>query len=218
MGISDMARDWFGYGRWGAPYWFIGPEPGMADTNVDGLEQRCRAWQAAGGGELIDCKEHHRELGFDRWHRTHPATQPTWRKLIKLLLAFKGLDTSLETVREYQRTNWGTTHGETCVIELSALAARSTLVVRDRCVWLEQRVARIREHIAEVHPEFVVMYGLGSKADWKSIGGCAFDASGIGICEGTIFAITPHPNARGVGDDYWVALAKRIRESRARAC
>jgi len=23
------ARDWFGYGRWDAPYWFIEPEPGL---------------------------------------------------------------------------------------------------------------------------------------------------------------------------------------------
>jgi len=30
----EMARSWFGYGRWSAPYWFVGMEPGGDDLDV----------------------------------------------------------------------------------------------------------------------------------------------------------------------------------------
>lgn len=28
------ARNWFGYGRWDAPYWFLGMEPGGTDDHA----------------------------------------------------------------------------------------------------------------------------------------------------------------------------------------
>lgn len=31
--ILEMAKRSFGYGRWEAPYWFIGPEQGMGPQN-----------------------------------------------------------------------------------------------------------------------------------------------------------------------------------------
>jgi hypothetical protein len=37
--LDHMAEDFYGYGRWDAPFWFIGPEAGMAKTG-DSLERR----------------------------------------------------------------------------------------------------------------------------------------------------------------------------------
>jgi len=34
-----MAEQLFGYGRWDAPFWFIGPEAGMGQDGTDNLGQ-----------------------------------------------------------------------------------------------------------------------------------------------------------------------------------
>lgn len=113
--IRDMAREWYGYGRWDAPYWFIGPEPGQQGGNnleerrAD-LEKRCKAWICLGRGELIDCKKHHFCFGETRWHREvpPPATQATWRQLIRLLLAYRSVkEPDIEDIRSYQQNCWG---------------------------------------------------------------------------------------------------------------
>jgi hypothetical protein len=31
---EEMARECYGYGRWGAPYWFIGPEQGQGSWEI----------------------------------------------------------------------------------------------------------------------------------------------------------------------------------------
>ncbi len=54
---SIAARHWFGYGRWSAPYWFVGMEPGSDDDPAS-----YESWLALAGPlreGLIDCKEHH---------------------------------------------------------------------------------------------------------------------------------------------------------------
>ncbi len=60
--MHSMGVTWYGYGRWEAPYWFIGPEPGHAKDETDNLDERCNAWSRLGGTELIDCLDHHREF------------------------------------------------------------------------------------------------------------------------------------------------------------
>jgi hypothetical protein len=61
--IRDMAREWYGYAWWEAPFWFIGPEPGRPEEE-DTLKKRCEAWMNLGGGKLIDCKCHHFGFGW----------------------------------------------------------------------------------------------------------------------------------------------------------
>ena len=41
--LSHMSEHFFGYGRWDAPYWFIGPEPGGTQGD-DTLQQRYISW------------------------------------------------------------------------------------------------------------------------------------------------------------------------------
>jgi hypothetical protein len=64
-----MARSWFGYGRWAAPYWFVGIEPGG-----DELDECVHLWKREGEAELIDIAAHHEEFSTD-WFgpnaRTH---------------------------------------------------------------------------------------------------------------------------------------------------
>jgi phage-related protein len=47
--IEEMARGCYGYGRWDAPYWFIGLEEGMSGT----LGEQIEAWQQLGEDGLM---------------------------------------------------------------------------------------------------------------------------------------------------------------------
>ncbi len=109
--VGDMAREWYGYGRLDAPYWFMGQVPGMDPAENNDLKPRCDAWIKLGAGELVDCQIHHFGFGQYDWHREvpPPLLQPTWKHLIRLLLAYRsGKEPSLEDIRYYQQRLWGT--------------------------------------------------------------------------------------------------------------
>src|ERR1700741_2319450 len=55
----EMARRSYGYGRWDAPYWFIGPEQGKGRAEPSGNSQRVNAWRKLGENELCDCLDFH---------------------------------------------------------------------------------------------------------------------------------------------------------------
>jgi hypothetical protein len=57
--VREMALQCYGYGRWNAPYWFIGPEQGQAPDEDNELKPRVKAWHDLGGGELNDCRQFH---------------------------------------------------------------------------------------------------------------------------------------------------------------
>jgi hypothetical protein len=44
--LAHMVEHFYGYGRWDAPFWFVGPEAGMGK---DGRDRR-RAYQAVASG------------------------------------------------------------------------------------------------------------------------------------------------------------------------
>lgn len=48
-GVLEMARRSFGFGRWEAPYWFIGPEQGQGPHENGDLGLRLKAWHQLGG-------------------------------------------------------------------------------------------------------------------------------------------------------------------------
>jgi hypothetical protein len=43
-----MAENFFAYGRWDAPFWFIGPEAGMGKDGKDNLAARYESWKQFG--------------------------------------------------------------------------------------------------------------------------------------------------------------------------
>jgi len=201
--LSHMAEHFYGYGRWDAPFWFIGPEPG--GTQGDGsLEKRYQSWKGLGFESVVDCAPHHRGFGFTKWHQPLPPTQSTWRQLIRLLLEYKGINPTLDSIREYQRDHWGSENGETCVIELSGLASPSLGTPQDRTAYLSKRIGRIRQEALKRSPMFIVMYGVGQRDEWRQIVGGIFDSNGICRIGKTVAAIAAHPVSRGLGSDYWV--------------
>src|SRR6266404_6945129 len=144
-GLNEMARHCYGYGRWAAPYWFIGPEQGMGRSENDDLTRRVEVWCALGKHELDDCRKFHQRIGEDKWHRTRPRLQSTWRPLILLLMTYLDRPADNERLRNYQRDEWGTLNGETCVIELCGIPAHSSIVKRNRECFREERIQEIRQ-------------------------------------------------------------------------
>jgi hypothetical protein len=217
--VRAMARTNYGYGRWDAPYWFIGPEQGMGSHEKD-LGLRVRAWLDLGGLELNDCREFHRRIGEKRWHYEEPrvSLQRTWRPLILLLMTYLERPADRDNLRRYQRDRWGSadaTQGETCAIELSGLAAPSLMGVGDVSLFLPERIDVIRTRIRDHRPELVVMYGDMQRASWQAIvSPLTFADDGVLEQGSTTVVCTPHPNKRGLCDAYWVDLGKRLRGKR----
>jgi putative addiction module component (TIGR02574 family) len=158
-----MARDNYGYGNWSAPYWFIGPEQGMAREENNDLKCRVGAWRHFGSRELDDCRKFHLKIKETRWHGDNAILQPTWNKLLLALFAFHGCPTEDKKSRiKYQKEKWGHESDETCVIELSELAARSLKEKRNRESFLLQRIDYIRGRMLDCKPRLVILYGKTS--------------------------------------------------------
>ena len=209
--VSEMARQRYGYGRWSAPYWFIGLEEGMARDGTDGLKPRAAAWRRLGGGELNDCRKFHDCLGERRWHGDKPRLQPTWRPLMKMLMTFTGRCVDNASLRDYQRNRWGTLDGETCLIELSGLAAPDLNTERDRS-FVDDRIGVVRGKILQYRPTLVVMYGLTRRATWEKLTGRPFPEDNTLIDGTTIMALTKHPTSHGSTNAYWAKVGASLRE------
>lgn len=175
---EEMAQRCFGYGRWDAPYWFIGPEQGMSKDSRE-LTFRCHAWSERDRPELDDCMAYHDLLNTlrsprlskwgkrdDDWHGEKPNTQRTWARLIQFLIGF-GVVTDHLT---YQIKEWGSATGDTCVIELSGLSAHNSREKRERGKYLEQRIARMSQEL-NGSQEFVLLYGRTPECDtaWETL-------------------------------------------------
>jgi len=134
-----------------------------------------------------------------------------------LLMAFLKRHTDKESLRNYQRDRWGMlSRGETCVIELSGLAANNFRVFRERRLFRQERIDVIRQRMLTYRPALVVMYGRSAKEDYEKIAGCSFPADNILKLGFTIIAFAPHPTARGQRDASWDELGKRLRQEASR--
>jgi hypothetical protein len=225
--IREKARSFYGYGRWDAPHWFIGPEEGGSDS----LERRAEKWHELGRPDLCDCHQFHKCIGITKWHDTPPPLQFTWRKMMLLLHAYLARSYCNDTLRVYQRDRWGVKSdcGETCVIELSGLPApdskkakalKLTLFSEEQfdCV-RNKRIAFIRRKMFEENPKIVVIYGKGQWKHWEETSGSSFLVEtiegfpfGIAKVESATVAFTVHPNFARI-DAYWTKLGERLHQT-----
>jgi hypothetical protein len=103
--------------------------------------------------------------------------------------------------------------GETCLIELSAFAARSLKTPVVRTKFRQARIECIRKKLHHYKPAFVVMYGLNDRESWEQISGCKLNPGDIVRIESTLAVLTPHPVAFGRGKQYWIELGQRLRQN-----
>lgn len=211
---SRAAQNWFGYGHWGAPYWFIGMEPGGTDH-----AELYTSWEACGGGSLIGAKRHEEE-----WNRRVPidlqmhhfAEKPeiqkgTWQPLIHILLGF--LD-SAQDAHLYQRDELGRADGDMALIELSSLASKSLSVPGERRRYESQRIEAIRAHLVDSEPKpiFALFYGTTYREQYSAIAGGSFEADGFRWNGSTLCALITHPARPARTYAYWAEYGRRMRQ------
>ena len=100
--IEAYCKQFFGYGRWDAPVWFVGLEEAGAGTPAE-LHARLTAWDQRGRRELEDAPAFYPACGQAQWHGPNAALQPTWRQLIRILLLARGEPVNDAALLEYQK-------------------------------------------------------------------------------------------------------------------
>lgn len=201
------ARSWLGYGRWEAPYWFVGMEPGGKDADASYVTW----WKRFHGAELIDCREHHLASNSTEWHRDNrPPTQPTWLQLIQLVLAYEGEPTSVDAARAYQQFRWGTLTGDTASLWTSAIHAKSHALSSSS--HREERTSTIRERLIRYTPKFAVFYGTTDTGIYERVAGAPF-TNGYAWSGSTLCVLVQHPTGGRppLPGEWWVAKGREIR-------
>jgi hypothetical protein len=90
-----------------------------------------------------------------------------------LLKTFLNESAEQDSLRTYQRDRWGRVNGgETCIIELSGLAVKSSKKNLDRDRFREERIENIRAQMHAFAPKFMILYGVKDKTHWEELAGC----------------------------------------------
>ncbi len=220
------AQKWYGYGgSRDTPYWFVGPEPGMAKAEGDNLIARCNAWARLCQRrplELVDCIEHHKAFHHMKFFKRNirmkrpvldevmrPPTQATWRRLITLLLAYLGERTDTDMVAQYQCTEWARSKGDTVRRRVICAHCSELCARRDREAFRDQRVKTLRKRLVDHKPTFAVFYGSRCREDYEKIAGGPFDRYGYRWSGKTLCALVEHPAAHsGKPKSWWIAKGR----------
>ncbi len=240
--IEAYSKQFFGYGRWDAPVWFVGLEEAGAGTPEE-LQARLAAWDQRGRRELEDAPAFYPACGQHQWHGPNARLQRTWRQLMRMLLLAHSEPIGEDALLEYQKQSLGAFSGHVCLAELSPLPARSQGQwphagnvnlperMRRRDTFLQAvlpgRIATLREKIATHHPRAVVFYFWIQRQYAEAVAGGDFqlllrgDSCGalrdelFGFSRsGTQHFITGHPAARYPGDPdgYFAALGQHFHQ------
>lgn len=236
--ISAYMAGFFGYGSLSAEWWFIGVEERGGGTFAE-IQNRLLKWQERGGKRLDDLMYFHTAIGEPRWFAWREL-QPTWSKLIRMLLCAKRLPHDESAIRAYQVEVLGRESGETCLMALFPLPSPSTATwaysKHSRLISLGSRDAYQREigmkrHatlkslIAQHKPPVVVFYGLGQLNIWKhacpstlsfntvEVGG---QIAYIGAADGQTIVVCAHPEPE-ISNAYFESIGREIRRVRGSA-
>ncbi len=226
--LDRFAQSFYGYGNYSGAFWFIGMEEGGGNS-LEEIARRLDAWANRGEREIDDIVEFHAEIQITHLFNDRPELQPTWNKLIRILLSSDGKEPTTDQVREFQRTSLGRRDGNNCLVELLPLPSPATdrwlygeysalgyLVDRDsyKQACLTHRVPHLQMRINEHKPKVVVFYGLGYRQHWQEIAGVDFEAGSDGIDIGrngsSLFVITKHPATQGVTNEYFHQVGQTI--------
>jgi hypothetical protein len=243
--LSEYASGFLGYGNPQADLWFVGMEEAGAWSAAE-IGERIGAWADLGRQPIIDCAEFHRRVRdakrrpLSYWFEPGAPLQPTWRRLIRLMLARDGRATDRESVRHAQIHDWGRPSSGACFIELFPLPAPKTgewpyaawtraahLQTRTayRASYLSERIGTLRALIARHTPRVVVLYGSGYMEHWAALADSDFQPHSVIHCHsgrgdamaahyvdqrGTLWVAACHPNFRGPTDHYFAIVGAEI--------
>ena len=231
--LSDYMKGFWGYGATDASFWFVGMEEGGGNT-FEEVEERITQWDKRGRLPLEDLYEYHIGINVPKWFQKGAPLQPTWNRLIRVLLSAKGDKPEREAVRSYQIERLGRTNGETCLLEFLPLPSPTTrhwhygkysgipsLSNRDRYTldvgtW---RALHLTQLITTHQPKVVMFYGIGYVDWWKKVAKTRLIKTTVhnkevyfGKLEKTAIAVTQHPVATGVNLEYFHEVGQRLAE------
>ncbi|GAX36246.1 hypothetical protein [Nodularia sp. NIES-3585] len=231
--LEKFIETFYGYGNFQGKYWFIGMEE--SGTDFTDIENRINIWSERGHEEIEDVAEYHIALGYgESFKQGAKLLQPTWNKLIRIVLSAKGNENiNTEDVRKYQINELGRIGKETCLLELLPLPSPSLdhwiyrehsrlSYLTDRNLYekhcLENRINTISEKIKKHQPQAVVFYGTGYEYSWRKITKTITDVEFFPTSEGfltcrnsqTVFVISKHPVAMGLKNEYFHNIGKLI--------
>ena len=220
--LAAFMGNFYGYGNYQGPYWFIGMEEGGGDSFAE-VSKRLAIWDQRGRGELEDVVDYHLALGIDYPFVDHPKLQPTWAKLIRVLLSMEGQPPTKDEVRRFQQSSWARSSGNVCLMELLPLPSPSTShwlygqhsklpALADRASyrehWSPLRVQALRQRIAAYKPRVVVFYGFSYSEYWRAIAGGELQPALAGDLlvrrdAEQLYGVMKHPAATGVTSEYF---------------
>ncbi|MCA9909957.1 MAG: hypothetical protein KC519_14970, partial [Anaerolineae bacterium] len=83
--LKRFMHGFYGYGNLHAPFWFVGMEEG-GGKSFDEIATRLRVWQMRGEKLTEDVMDYHVDIGMPDFFYDKIKLQPTWAKLIRVLL------------------------------------------------------------------------------------------------------------------------------------
>jgi len=228
--LQHFISTFYGSGNYSGKYWFIGMEEGGGNT-LEQVTKRLNAWIDLGKTELVDIYQFHLKIDYPQYFQDPVKLQKTWMQQARIMLSSKGLPSTTDYVRAYQRDQIGRKTGDTCLLELLPLPSpnvnnwnynlwsglpflRDRQTYRENCVsW---RAEHIRSRIKEYKPKAVVFMGQVYSDYWHTISGRNLiftDKGGFwaGSSEGTTYIITKHPTAHGVTNAYFESIGELFR-------
>ena len=226
--IRSRINTFWGYGNLSGDIWLVGMEEGFNDTKEVLIERLAET----AGRPILDIYE---DLRSDpvhaSWFKEGAPTQSTYRKFIYLLLYLRsGKEPTLEEIREYQIHNFGRKSSDHAILELMPLPCKSLnksdwiygsfgvdgLSSRKEYLaeYMPERVEKLRSLIHVHKPKVVIFFSLQYLQDWQSVVVVPLDeliSNKLFIAkdDNTIYAVVPHPTARGLSNADWRNIAER---------
>lgn len=232
--LRSFVNNYFGYGNLDSPYWFIGKEEGGSPT-LEGNNERVKKWAEMGSPTTLDIYEYHKLLGASDYEFSR--IQPTYTKLVQILLKMKGSVDDIETRREYQFHQFGRLNSDHALLELLPLPSRSTglwlwkdqvsnalNLANRKEYWdsvMPKRSEKLKTLIAKHKPRFVLFYSTqsdyirawgeisgGHNWQWQSIS--KYMRFGTQKINDTLYIITTHPTMKGIKNTDYPTVAEYL--------
>jgi hypothetical protein len=230
--LQEFMNTFYGYGNYAALYWFVGMEEG-GGVSFEEITKRLNVWDRRGRRALEDVADYHIELGITHSFVEKAKLQPTWAKLIRVLLSIEGKSPTKEEVRSFQQHHWARSSGNVSLIELLPLPSPSIrhwlygehsklldLTSRDkyRQIWSTKRIQGLQERIRMYKPKAVIFYSFSYLPYWNEIVGAELQPALSGAIyahqnPSTLYTVLKHPAAKGkeITSEYFHEAGRFIR-------
>ena len=229
--LIHFMNTFYGFGNYAGDYWLVGMEEAGGRTFAEIKKRLCK-WQESGGHELEDLPSHAHKMGRGaKYFGENPKWQPTWGKLIRLVLAAErqmGIETAV--IKQFQQRRLGRHSSNHCLIELFPLPAKSAghwiYAHHSTLPFLHSRkqyqtylapirIKHIQQKIKQHQPKAVIFYGWSYRRWWQEIAERPFTKHDNPKCltavtNNTLFIVIDHPATTGVTNLYFEQIGSHL--------